>query len=751
MKDIRYTIRTGDRLIHLPSGERVIVLATHASTDKFSVQFEETNKQELVTSVELCRVKDYEQEFHSKPLVSKKEENEALSNFALQRENKVIRKLLEKRRGNADLLIAKFQQWIEDEPIVLELPVVKPEKDNRKIEEEETAVLVISDVQLAKRTPTYNMAVAEERLMLAVQKTIRITEVRRKAAKINKIKVFFVGDLVEGEQIFPHQPWETEAPLMIQACREGPRMFAQMLMGLAQEFESVETTWVSGNHGRCHDVRTELLTREGWKRHDKLRVGELVATYNTETGCSEWQPLKKIHRSYHNGEMVSLENRYHSFSVTPNHDMLGFARPDRQNKAERKSEGIWYEGFTKAKEFVNRYTDGHFLTSAPSKINTPANITDDEIRLAAWIATDGSVKTPEKGRRKTFIYQSKPQYVEEIRELLTRMDVSFSEKTRSREPVDICGVAIKTRLQSHTFAVLERDRKRVLDLVPEKYQLPEWVWELDSRQFGIYLDTLIKGDGSTWKEGRARNLWGTEEFLDQVQALCIMNGVSTRVLENERGYCLSIRNGNKIHPKKDMKSVPYSGLVWCGETDNQTLITRRDGCPLISGNSGHKHGTQHPDTNWDSVAGHCTRGIVASFPDVADRIKFDIVDDDWYKIVDVDGWGCLLFHGHQIRGGLGAGGNPFKNKIQGWSQVLDKPFNYSFHGHFHNPMVVAVNDIICYQNGTTESTNRFAQELLAAEGVPMQWLMYFNKRHGLISENPLWLEDRKPAVSRKSG
>lgn len=417
-KELLKTLRTGDNVIHIPSGEPVRILSCNREEDEFTVV---TNggKETVVSSRTLTRFRDWNNGLN-RPLsivstaeAAEVEDKEAPTVKALQSENKLLRRQLQSRAGHADLMLARFDEWVSSEPLELDLPPT-PLFDNKG--QEEVATLIISDVQLAKRTPTYSIAIAEQRLMKAVEKTIRITEVRRAAATISKIKVFFIGDLVEGETIFAHQAWETEANLMVQACREGPRIFAQMLAKLAEHFTIVETHWVSGNHGRA----------------------------------------------------------------------------------------------------------------------------------------------------------------------------------------------------------------------------------------------------------------------------------------------------------------------------------------------GFKKGPNHPDTNWDSVAAFCTRGTLYSAgPDIIKRVKFNITDDDWYQVVDVEGWGCLLFHGHQIAGGLGAGGNPFKRKIQGWVQTLSKPFNYTFHGHFHNPLMVGVNDVICYQNGTVESSSRFALEILAAEGVPMQWLMFFNKKHGLISENMLWLDKRRPAKSRK--
>lgn len=158
-----------------------------------------------------------------------------------------------------------------------------------------------------------------------------------------------------------------------------------------------------------------------------------------------------------------------------------------------------------------------------------------------------------------------------------------------------------------------------------------------------------------------------------------------------------------------------------------------------------------PNTNWDTVVAVITEGLIhKSSPKLAKRVEFDIVDDAWHRVVDIEGWRCLLFHGHQVRGGMGINGHGFYKKVTGWVQCLGEQFDYTYHGHFHTPGTRTINDVQCFQNGTTESDNGFALEELACQGYAAQRLQFFNSKYGVISDCLLHLDDRrKPAKSRR--
>ena len=43
---------------------------------------------------------------------------------------------------------------------------------------------------------------------------------------------------------------------------------------------------------QCMSEDTEILTEEGWKTHDDIKVGDIIKTFNIKTGKIEDLPIK---------------------------------------------------------------------------------------------------------------------------------------------------------------------------------------------------------------------------------------------------------------------------------------------------------------------------------------------------------------------------------------------------------------------------------------------------------------------------
>tara|TARA_Y100001949_G_C15981686_1_gene328657 strand:+ start:1244 stop:2308 length:1065 start_codon:yes stop_codon:yes gene_type:complete len=120
---------------------------------------------------------------------------------------------------------------------------------SKKNKNEEVAVAILSDIQLAKVTPDYNSDVAEERVVAYAHKIVELTNLQRNAHPVNKCAVLVAGDIVEGELIFPGQSHLIDASLYKQVTIDGPRILTQFFDILLANFKEVEVTWVIGNHG----------------------------------------------------------------------------------------------------------------------------------------------------------------------------------------------------------------------------------------------------------------------------------------------------------------------------------------------------------------------------------------------------------------------------------------------------------------------------------------------------------------------
>jgi hypothetical protein len=128
-------------------------------------------------------------------------------------------------------------------------PVHAPKKDTRS-RGEEVAVAVLSDWQLAKRTATYSSRICEQRIERFADKVVRLTEIQRSDHPVKTLRVWCLGDLVEGELIFPGQAHLIDASLYSQTIVDGPRILVNFIRRMLAAFDLVHVTVVPGNHGR---------------------------------------------------------------------------------------------------------------------------------------------------------------------------------------------------------------------------------------------------------------------------------------------------------------------------------------------------------------------------------------------------------------------------------------------------------------------------------------------------------------------
>ena len=165
----------------------------------------------------------------------------------------------------------------------------------------------------------------------------------------------------------------------------------------------------------------------------------------------------------------------------------------------------------------------------------------------------------------------------------------------------------------------------------------------------------------------------------------------------------------------------------------------------VPGNHGRpapKNSSASPRTNFDMIATQITHLMVVNACKDS-RITWDIEHDNFYSITPVLGHNLLLIHGDQISGGGGIGGYPLTGlarKIAGWSGSIPEDWEYIFLGHFHRPMSGVIQDKMFFGNGTTESDNEFALEVIGESGRPCQRVVFVNKEHGVVSDSLVWLD-----------
>lgn len=222
--------------------------------------------------------------------------------------NERLARQLEQEKRRTDRLVAAVYQAVRDAAAGLRIGPVRPPKLRTGGKgDPEVAIPVLSDMQLAKYTPTYNTRVCEERVALYAEKIVKLATIQRADHPVRSCRVWWLGDMVEGEMIFPHQAHQIDASLYRQAFVDGPRILVSFLRQLLAAFDQVHVTAVPGNHGniggkagRAHNPETNA-DRMLYTFVQGLLAGEKRLTWNVayERNESGWYAVDYPHGPEH--------------------------------------------------------------------------------------------------------------------------------------------------------------------------------------------------------------------------------------------------------------------------------------------------------------------------------------------------------------------------------------------------------------------------------------------------------------------
>lgn len=331
------------------------------------------------------------------------------------------------------------------------------------------------------------------------------------------------------------------------------------------------------------DEKTEILTESGWKSYIEISSEDNFATLNISSNKIEFQKSNNIYIHDYSGEMFYVKSQGVDMIVTSNHRLYfkHFSKSYKIGKADS----------------INLEAKSRITFRASGTMNNKEydKITDDELRICAWIHTDGHIN--KKSKLPSYsIYQRKSK-VHLITEILEKLEYKYSIKYRDRDIKSICGKTLKKKPDISCHITILRGKMaksqkgefhRLDSLISQKYVLPKWVYELSDRQFTIFLSSLIDGDGSRhpYHPETSWMLYGMKNFLDQVHMACVIHGYRSSISEYRKNtWRLNINKTDVIcvDPKNRNKIEEYNGKVFCVTVPNSTVIVRRNGKVHISG------------------------------------------------------------------------------------------------------------------------------------------------------------------------
>ena len=155
---------------------------------------------------------------------------------------------LDKEKDRTAILRQAVYQASFDASSTLQLdPVTAPVKDRRR-GKPETAIPIVGDWQLGKKTPTYTSEICAKRIGKYADKVRRIADIQRADHPVRACHIWDLGDLAEAEMMFPGQAHRIDASLFRQVCVDGPKILAGFCRSMLSDFDTVDLYYVDGNH-----------------------------------------------------------------------------------------------------------------------------------------------------------------------------------------------------------------------------------------------------------------------------------------------------------------------------------------------------------------------------------------------------------------------------------------------------------------------------------------------------------------------
>jgi thymidylate synthase ThyX len=362
----------------------------------------------------------------------------------------------------------------------------------------------------------------------------------------------------------------------------------------------------------CYDAETEVLTEDGWKSWPDVDGSEMFATVNPDSGHLEYQRATEHFVGEYDGDMYRVRSEQVDLLVTPNHRMWVKAHDTQANRRGEEPYRVRLANEIFGKRVAYQKTalwsgqeSGTVEVPGTKRVWQARNTGTAVVRnyvgtkfpleefarfLGHWLA-EGSING-----HQICIAQNRGAKLEAIAENIRAMGLPAYEVASGHGPVRTQQVALRDSLTSCGTLAHEK-------------RIPSYVHQWGPSILRVFLEAYIDGDGSRRRDGNHSVIYTSSPLMaDDLQVLAIKAGWSANIRVDDRTglerimptgqrfknarpcYVVSIVK-TRTHPLVNHNGARndswehYKGKVYCVKVPNGLLFVRRNGKPVVSGNT----------------------------------------------------------------------------------------------------------------------------------------------------------------------
>jgi len=333
----------------------------------------------------------------------------------------------------------------------------------------------------------------------------------------------------------------------------------------------------------CISDDSEVLTNNGWKNINTINQNkDTVCSLNLDKWQLEYCDISNIVKyPVVNETMYHLKTERVDQLVTANHRVL-----HKYVTHSGRKRIIQEYQYTQAEKIQPK--DGSFIPLAAPYFGGSWSIGSDKASLLGWVLTDASYK---QDCNAIEIYQTKKKYHKEIRDILNKLNINFSERFVETTKYKIANKEYPNgiNVESYVFYIPVEYSKWIFNLIPKREPI-EKLLDLVYEDRKALFDTMIMADGSIRSDTNKIFYSIKKDRLQWFQKLSYSLGYHSIINEGDGAIYLSKRKESMIQRQhfdnNGLKKQNYSGFVWCVNNKNTNFVMRRNNLISITGNCG---------------------------------------------------------------------------------------------------------------------------------------------------------------------